>query len=206
MSTTTQRTATALLALGAVALVVISDPRTSSSYCAGRLQVKTLSDRDQTKVKPTPIATRIERLRALPRPYLVELRERTSPVETTTFAVRARLVAMKRGPKATIELVVAASAGEAETMVVAFEDRPCGGWETSKTTRLMRQARSALIAACGAPARRLTPLAGTAEMVGIGFFGGRRQPGAAPNGIELHPALGFRRAACRRHSDAQGHR
>jgi hypothetical protein len=187
----------ALLAVVGVVLVVISDPRSSASYCGGRAEIKTLSDRDQGKVKLTPVATEIARLRRLSRPPLVELGARQEPVETTTFTIRARLVTMKRRPAKGIALVLSQPSAQDETMIVAFE-HPCGGWQTKKETNLMKQARSAFVAACGMPARRTTRLAGTAVISGVGFFGARGRADAAPNGIELHPVLGFKSSDCRR--------
>jgi hypothetical protein len=191
-----RRALVALLAVIGVVLVVISDPRSSASYCGGRAEVRTLSDRDQSKVKLTPVLTGIDRLRAVRRPHLVELDGRRGPVETTTFKIRARLVAMRRRPAKGIAVVVSRTSARRETMIVGFE-HPCGGWQTRKETTLMKQARSAFVRACGMPARRPTRLTGTAEISGVGFFGARGRSDEALNGIELHPVLGFKSSDCR---------
>jgi hypothetical protein len=64
--------------------------------------------------------------------------------------------------------------------------------------RKMAAARRALIAACGTPsASSFHTLHGTATISGVGFFDVTRgQTGVAPDGIELHPVLGFRLASC----------
>ena len=61
----------------------------------------------------------------------------------------------------------------------------------------MRRARSAFIAACGAPTRSFKRLQGTATITGVAFFDQiHGQTGVAPNGIELHPVVGFSGATC----------
>ena len=62
----------------------------------------------------------------------------------------------------------------------------------------MRQARGALIRACGLPsAVRFKRISGRATVSGVGFFDRpHRQTGVAPNGIELHPVLAFTKAHC----------
>ena len=198
-----------VLAITGVVLVVISDPRSSASYCGGRTEVETLSDHDQSKVYLAPVATRIDRLRALHRPHLIQLDGRHGPVEATTFSFRARLLAMKRRPRNGIAVAVAEPSARRETMIIGFE-HPCGGWQTRQETNLMKRARSAFVAACGLPsvARRRAPLAGVAEISGVGFFGPTGRADAAPNGIELHPVLRFKATSCRRGrsvpSDASG--
>jgi hypothetical protein len=199
----------AALALAGVVLVVVSDPRSSASYCGGRTEIETLSDHDQSKVDLAPVATRIDRLRTLHRPHLIELSGRRGPVETTTFSFRARLLAMKRRPRNGIAVVVAAPSARRQTMIIGFE-HPCGGWQTRKETNLMKHAKAALVSACGSPpkARKRVALTGQAEISGVGFFGPRGRADAAPNGIEIHPVLGFKVSSCRRRrsvpSDASG--
>ena len=204
-----RRALIAVLAVAGVVLVVISDPRSSASYCGGRTEVETLSDHDQSKVDFAPVTTGIDRLRALHRPHLIQLGGRRGPVETTTFSFRARLLAMKRRPRNGIAVVVAQPSARRETMIIGFE-HPCGGWQTRKETNLMKRAKAALVAACGLPpmARKRAALSGEAEISGVGFFGPRGRADAAPNGIELHPVVRFKVSSCHRRrsipSDASG--
>ena len=63
----------------------------------------------------------------------------------------------------------------------------------------MAHARADLVAACGEPGDSPVDLTGTATVTGVGFFDVLHgQAGVAPNGIELHPALTFASANCRR--------
>jgi hypothetical protein len=77
-------------------------------------------------------------------------------------------------------------------MVVEFPDPSCTNGATPKARRLMRRARAAFLKACGGEGL----LAGTATITGVGFFDIPHALGAAANGIELHPVLGFMSRSC----------
>jgi hypothetical protein len=179
-------------------LVVVSDPRNSDSRCVGgRVEVKTLSDGDDVTTAPFP--TRIQRLRRLPRPAGLEATRRSLPVEATTYRIEARLVAMRRRADGEVDLTVSAPKRRSSTMTVGFEgSRTCGHRAVAREGGSMKAAQRTLVAACGPPAQRRTPLSGAAEISGVGFFGDPREEGAAPNGIELHPVLQFVSRDCRR--------
>jgi hypothetical protein len=142
--------------------------------------------------------TRITFLRRLTPPTRLPALTRIRPVETTRWQVRARLVAFKIEPDSDVHLVVAdpASGG---TMIVEFPAAGCVGAKASARARqLMKNARAALIRACGTPnTQRFTSLSGTAVINGVGFFDFKHgQRGVAPNAIELHPVLGFTSLNC----------
>jgi hypothetical protein len=193
-----RRAITALLASAAVVLVVVSDPRNSDSRCVGgRVEIKTLSDGDNVTSALFP--TRIERLLRLPRPTRLEATRRSTPVEATTYRIDARLVAMRRRSDGEVDLTVSAPRRRSSTMTVGFEgSRTCGHRAVVRDEGPMKAAQQALVAACGAPTSRRTRLSGSAEIAGVGFFGDAREKGAAPNGIELHPAVQFVSRGCRR--------
>jgi hypothetical protein len=117
-------------------------------------------------------------------------------VETTTYRVRASLVEWKQQGDGDIHLVIADPRNLAATMIVEFPEQRC--LSHSRNRAAMLAARSAVLGACGAPRRTsFQPLAGSATVKGVGFFDGvHGQPGVAPNGIELHPVLGFSAASC----------
>lgn len=122
---------------------------------------------------------------------------RIKGVETTTYRVGVRLVEMKLEKDGDVLLVVVDPKTHG-TMVVEFPALACIGKARAKVRPLMRNARAALIAACGEPDRgSFTRVGGSATITGVGFFErGDGAPDAAPNGIELHPVLGFRMAEC----------
>jgi hypothetical protein len=188
----------ALLAVGAVVLVVVSNPRSSDSRCVGgRVAVKTLADGDD--VEFTPVPAQIGKLRHLRRPGRLRPGRRSIPVEATTFQINARLLAMRRRSNDSIDLFVSAPTRPSLTMIVGFEgSRICGHRAVTREEGSRKVARQTLIAACGEPGRRRLPLAGTAEISGVGFFGDKGGQGAAPNGIELHPAIHFKSSDCRK--------
>jgi hypothetical protein len=146
------------------------------------------------RIHPTTITF----LRRLKPPAHLPASTRIRPVETTRWQVRARLVSFKIEADSDVHLVIAdpTSGG---TMIVEFPAANCvGATAPSKPRQLMKNARAALIHACGTPnTERFTSLSGTAVMNGVGFFDFKHgQRGVAPNAIELHPILGFSSSNC----------
>lgn len=156
-----------------------------------RLDVKTLQDPEAATVSLTPQRTTVAALAARERPTLGRLTARIPGVETTTFKVRARLVAMSLAPNGDIKLVLAEPGGR-RTMSAEFPAPACILRALPRLRNRMRTARQELLAACGAPATNgsFTDLGGQGTISGVGFFDFRHgQRGAAPNGLELHPVL-----------------
>ena len=123
--------------------------------------------------------------------------------ERTIFRVRARLVAARASDSSSgdgdIRLVIADPA-TGETMVVAFPDPNCAPASHSPKRLQMTMARVTFIARCQfPPLGRYASLHGTATITGVGFWAVKGSGrGAAANGIELHPVLGFGGRGCMR--------
>lgn len=156
-----------------------------------RWSVKTLSDPDAGRVRLTPRPTTVARLRRL-RPPRVGRDSPRFPGELATYKVGAKLVAFKEEEDSDIHLVIA-DPKSGKTMIVEFPDASCVGARPS-AKRLMSSARRALLRACGNPSEsQFRRLRGSARITGVAFFDVKHgQRGVAPNGIELHPVLGFR--------------
>jgi hypothetical protein len=194
-------TALTLLALAATifAGMLVIESRSGAAAppasCKGtRWAVKTLSDKRArlVRLKPRPQTVRgLQRLRP-PRRRTVRIRG----VETRTYVVKARLVEAKIQGDGDIHLVIADLTFPAKTMIVEFPDPVCTS--ASKFRPRMTQAREAILAQCGfLPHAGFRMLTGTATVTGVGFFDSvHGQPGVAPNGIELHPVLGFNADLC----------
>src|SRR5262245_24979842 len=156
-----------------------------------RWSVKTLADPAGRTLKLTPKATTIRALRRKQVPGLLGLR-RARGVERTTFRVRAKLVEMKLEADSDIHLVLADPTRTGATIIAELPSPSCTAGATSKARLKMRNARKAFIAACGSPTGSFKKLSGTATVTGVGFFDQiHGQTGVAPNGIELHPVVGF---------------
>ena len=173
--------------------------RTASSGAgcgSGRWQVKTMTDAAAASVSLSPRTTTVTALRRLPAPKGLG-RTRTKGVETTTYRVAARLVKMGLERDGDVLLVVVDPKTHGK-LVVEFPASACIRGASNKVQPLMRNARAALVAACGAPDRgSFTRVGGQATITGVGFFeSGDGVSDAAPNGIELHPVLGFRMTEC----------
>ena len=94
-----------------------------------------------------------------------------------------------------IHLAVRDAAGK--TMIVEFPNAGCTAGAKKRTA--MKNARAALIAACGQPpSASFRKLHGTATITGVLFFDFfHHQRGVSlPNIVELHPALSFKSTNC----------
>ena len=161
-----------------------------------RWSVKTLADPAGRALSLSPKATTIRALRRKQAPAYLGLR-RGRGVERTTFRVPAKLVEMKLEDDSDIHLVIADPSRTGATMIAELPAQSCTAGATPRARTKMNRARTALIAACGAPSRSSRKLSGTATISGVGFFDQiHGQTGVAPNGIELHPVVGFSEASC----------
>jgi hypothetical protein len=159
-----------------------------------RWPVKTLSDRDARNVNFNPVPTTVRELRALRAPSRLPQNARITPTEVTMYTVQARVLAFKLEEDMDVHLVVSEPDDPAATMIVEFPDAAqCTGAVASAQAEEMRSARLALVATFGQPAAtRFVELSGLATITGVAFFDSLHgQRGVAPNGIELHPVLGF---------------
>jgi hypothetical protein len=186
------------LAILPLAWVGLAPAKTGSTLagCGGaRWAVKTLADPAGRALSLKPKPTTIRKLRRAHAPRRLGPR-RTRGIERTTFRVTGRLVEMKLEDDLDINLVIADPRTGA-TMIAAFPSASCTTGATRKARAKMSRARAALVAACGAPTSSSRQLSGTGAITGVGFFDPvHGQAGAAPNGIELHPALAFTASSC----------
>jgi hypothetical protein len=157
-----------------------------------RWPVKILADSMVSQVNLTPRATSVRALRRLQPPASLPQNARNRPVETTTYKVHARLVESKLEDDSDFHLVIA-DPRTGGTMIVEFPASYCTLTAKPVLRRRMQAARLTFIRACGSPSPSdFVQLNGTATITGVGFFDFQHgQSGVAPNGIELHPVLGF---------------
>jgi hypothetical protein len=163
-----------------------------------RWPVKTLSDRDAGRVNLAPRRTTVAALARLRRPRRLTER-RIRPVEFRSYRIRARLVeAIRDDMDRDIHLVVADLDHPGLTMITELPDPACRAAQRSPRRILLRRARRAFEGACGR--QRIDynkPLGGIGTITGVAFFDRiKGQRGISPNGIELHPLLGFKSAEC----------
>ena len=191
----------AALALGTPAASG-GDPDAKGSATCGveRWPVKTLSDKRVKLVKFRPHKTSIAKLRSRVAPDVGTSTPRIKGAETRTFRVRAQLIEFKSEDDRDVHLVIGWPADPSKTMIVEFPDTTCPGARKSPKKGKMAKARRALETACGIPpSSSFAHLTGTATVTGVGFFDILHgQTGVAPNGIELHPVLGFASSSCKR--------
>jgi hypothetical protein len=168
----------------------MTDPASRGSWASARPKVTTIhalvhrTDRPRRLTASTP---------------------RQQGTERTIFRVHARLVAARASDSNSaagdgdIRLVIA-DPTTGETMVAAFPDPNCAPASHSPKRSQMTTARVSFIARCQfPPLGRFASLHGTATITGVGFYAAKGNGrGAAANGIELHPVLGFTGPGCTR--------
>lgn len=173
---------------------------TASAVCGvERWPVKTLSDPNAKEVNFTPKSTTVSTLRSRSAPKVTSSTPRIAGVETTTYKVRAKLLKYALEDDHDIHLVISSPSNTSKTMIVESPDPSCPGVRDSIKKTAIGRARSAISAACGSPSTHFHDLEGTATITGVDFFDVKHptpQTGVAPNGIELHPVLGFTDAVC----------
>lgn len=166
--------------------------RTDSTGCGvERWAVKTMVDPQARQVRLAPTRTTVAALRRRALPVDVG-GARAAPVELHAYKVTARLIAAKLEDDSDFHLVIA-DPRTGGTMIVEFPLLSCVHGGSAVVRRRVNAARAALIRACGQPSSgSFTSLQGTATVTGVGFFDFKHgQTGVAPNGVELHPVLGF---------------
>ena len=155
--------------------------------------MKTLSDAARTKVDFNPIGTQVKFLRSRARPGIPigTNTPRVSRTEFHTWQVRARPIQAKVEDDGDIHLVISVPGAPSKTMIVEFPKKTCVA-SPFKRFR-MSHARQQFLSNCGAvSSSSWLKLAGTVTITGVGFWDEKHgQTGIAPNGIELHPVLGF---------------
>jgi hypothetical protein len=177
-------------------LAVIPAPRQAQAGTAcgvWRWDVKTLSDPDRRDVNFDARRTRINRLRhRQPPDSLSTDTPRLRGVEERVFHVRAQVIQATVEDDSDIHLVIAPRASRRRAMIVEFP-RPICVDSTFKRAEIARASRG-MLRACGSiSSSDFTQLRGHVVIKGVGFWDEiHGQTGVAPNGIELHPVLGFR--------------
>jgi hypothetical protein len=198
-TTPTSTTPTTTEPASAPTPVAENDGDAAGSTCGiERWSVKTMSDTAARRISLRPHRSSVRALRGLPAPHVGKQTQRMRGAERTVYSIRARLVEMKTEDDSDIHVVIADPSNAQRTMIVEFPASSCIKGAPPAARRKMSTARRALIAACGEPsASSFHDLSGTATITGVGFFDVRHgQTGVAPNGIELHPVLGFSATSC----------
>jgi hypothetical protein len=192
-----------------VAVAVPAWPASAAMACGEwRWPVKTLSDPDAGKVHYGTILNRkVPALRKLTPPSNMSGDSpRFHGVERNVYRLHVALIEAKVEDDHDIHLVVAGPAAKAKTMIVEFPSVKCDGAAQSHHRQAMARSRNHLLADCGTiPSTKFVKLKGTATITGVGLWDEKHgQTGVAPNGIELHPVLSYRRGTCSKASSGGG--
>src|SRR4051812_32720246 len=154
---------------------------------ADRWAVKTASDADRYAVSTTQHQTTIDNLRRLAAPASLPSNRRIRPTELTEYVIGGTLTGYRQEGDGDIHLIISNSAGR--TVVAEIPDTHCVVATRFKTE--IANARRIFLARY-TPSSTMRNPRRAIRVRGIGFFDyPRGGPGAAPNGIELHPVLGL---------------
>jgi hypothetical protein len=153
--------------------------------------VKTLADPEAERVKlNSPETTTIEKLCALPVPTYAAPNPR-STFEESVFTVDGYLVGFTLAADSDFHAVIRDAAGE--TLIIEFPNPGC--LQGSKVIQQAVAARTRFLKLIGTlPTDHFVflPKAIRVRVTGVVFFDRiHGQDGVAPNGVELHPVIGF---------------
>jgi hypothetical protein len=156
------------------------------------LDVKTLSDPARRSVDFHAQLGKVARLRKLEAPGTLSTdTPRQAGIEKQVYRVRAQVVTAIIEDDSDIHLVIATRGHRKQSMIVELPDPACVDSRFKRAE--IRNARSAMLSNCGPISfSSFTDLKGKVVVSGVGFWDEiHGQTGVAPNGIELHPVLGF---------------
>jgi hypothetical protein len=187
------RLVVALALTTAIYIPTVAQQTAQATCGVWRWPVKTLSDPARTKVDYNPIGTQVKFLRSRARPGIPigTNTPRVSRTEFHTWKVRARPIQAKVEDDGDIHLVISVPSAPSKTMIVEFPKKTCVASPFRQYK--MSTARQNFLGNCGAvSSSSWLKLAGSVTITGVGFWDEKHgQTGIAPNGIELHPVLGF---------------
>ncbi|MBA4181585.1 MAG: hypothetical protein C0506_13425 [Anaerolinea sp.] len=171
-----------------------ASPTTSATPIPGscnydRAAVKTLSD-PAAGFGRTPKTTGVTLLTLLPRPALVP-QARIPGDETAVYSVVGSLTSVSMN--ASRELVVLITdPANTKSMLLYFPHKDCIKGAAVDDQVTMNKVRAEFEDACGDVSEYGSKqLRGQATFSGVAHWGSTTTPGAAPNGMELHPVLSF---------------
>jgi hypothetical protein len=153
---------------------------------AGRWAVRTLGDDQLSRLGFSKVVTaRVADLAGVRRPVSTLPNDgRVGPMETTLFSITARLLQDRVTPEGEVQLAIADPTGSA-TMVVVMPDADCLARTPATLKTRVVEARDALVKACGPIPSGWAPVAGTARIVGPGYWAAIDPDQPASNGLQL---------------------
>lgn len=171
-------------------------PRSACGVHCGteRWAVKTLSDEEATCVDFTPRHTTVSWLVSQQVPERLPEQSRSGTIECQVWELTGRLKEFKAEDDGDFHIVLADLEKPDLTMIVEIPDPSCSGVCASPHSAEMVRARESFTQVFGLPPKRFQRMTQTVmvTITGVGFFDFKhRQTGLAPNGIELHPVIGF---------------
>ena len=171
----------------AALLLVLAAPAFAATHY--RWAVKTGADPSAAIVHATATMS-VAELSALDRPTRISAEDRAAPVERTIYTVSGKLLMYRREEDGDFHVVIQDERTEA-TLVVEIPDPAAVALRSPWRTQI-ESARAAFFRQFQPTSSRRDGDRRHITMVGVGFWDNRHGAvGAAYNGIELHPVLGY---------------
>lgn len=162
-----------------------------------RWAVKTLSDEEATCVDFTPRQATVSWLVSQQVPERLPEQGRSGTIECQVWQLTGQLVGFKAEDDGDFHIVLADLEKPDLTMIVEIPDPSCAGVCDSPHNAEIIRSRESFTQLFGLPPKRFQRTTQTVivTVTGVGFFDFKhRQTGLAPNGVELHPVIGFKPA------------
>jgi hypothetical protein len=176
----------------------LATPTRAQACGEWRWPVKTLSDHHNREVHFSPIRSTVSQFRRrTPPSELGPTTPRTTKLEFHTWTLRAKPRRARIEGDGDIHLIMYAPKHPHRTMIVEFPKRSCVASPFKR--KAIARAQRRFVHNCGSMSGAWADLKGSVDVTGVGFWDSLHgQPGVAPNGIELHPVLGFSGACSNR--------
>jgi hypothetical protein len=159
---------------------------------SGRWAVRTLGDPDVTRIDfRSEVSATVADLAAVRRPLTALPKEgRVGPLETTLFAVAARLLEARMTPADELQVAIG-DAKSSATLVVTMPADSCLARTQTGLRAQISAVRAGFLSACGSFAADWRPVAGTADIVGAGYWSTLDPSGPQSNGLQLSAPISF---------------
>lgn len=182
----------AAVGLSATMIAVAPQAAAEAAACPTvRADVQTGADMMASQVSTVPVLTTVASLGALPHPVATLPATRVAPVETTVYAVGARLIGHRLDPDGDIHLLLRDGAGG---QAAADVPDPACVPSSSPFRTAIAEVRAQLLAAFTV-GPTLTAADVPVRIDGVGYHDVAGSTGAAPNGVSLHPVLSLQLGA-----------
>lgn len=166
---------------------------TKAPECGGksRWDVKTLSDKEEARINYTPVYTKIENLVLTNPSNKVGNDTRRFDIEFNTYSLECRILKYILEDDGDYHVVLSGIKDPSKTLIAEIPDPTCNTVQISKHNNIFIEVRKSFENSWLHTTRQDTQIF---IITGVAFYDIiHNQFGVAPNGIEIHPVLSFKK-------------